>query len=251
MGISLNGHVALVTGSSKGLGRQIAMCLGKPGAKVVMNYYNNTPDAEAAFSDFEAAECKGILIQADVTDASQIQQMVELTEEKLGVIDIVVANATPLQPQKPIQDYDWDCYQLMIDFFFKSPFLLTQSTLSQMKAKKWGRIINIGSEVFQCGIGNFSAYVAAKGGQIGWTRSMATELAPFGITVNIIAPGWIPSERHQNDPQSVKEAYLATVPMQRWGIPDDVANAALYFASEESAFVTGQTLCVNGGLTPW
>ena len=169
----------------------------------------------------------------------------------MGIIDIVVANATPLQPQKPIQDYDWDCYQLMIDFFIKSPFLLTQSTLSQMRAKKWGRIISIGSEVFQCGIGNFSAYVAAKGGQVGWTRSMATELAPFGITVNIIAPGWIPGERHQDDPQSVKEAYLATVPMQRWGIPDDVANAALYFASEESAFVTGQTLCVNGGLTPW
>ena len=80
---------------------------------------------------------------------------------------------------------------------------------------------------------------------------MATELAPFGITVNIIAPGWIPVERHQNDPQSTKDAYLATVPMQRWGVPDDVANATLYFASEESAFVTGQTLCVNGGLTPW
>ena len=251
MGISLNGHVALVTGSSKGLGRQIAMRLGKAGAKVVMNYYNNTSAAEAAFADFEDAGCKGILVQADVTDGDQIQQMVELTEEKLGSIDIVVANATPRQPQKPIQDYDWDFYQSMIDFFIKSPFLLAQSTLPYMKSKKWGRIINIGSEVFQRSVGNFSAYVAAKGGQVGWTRSMATELAPFGITVNIIAPGWIPVERHQNDPQSTKDAYLATVPMQRWGVPDDVANATLYFASEESAFVTGQTLCVNGGLTPW
>ncbi|MBB13736.1 3-oxoacyl-ACP reductase [Candidatus Poribacteria bacterium] len=251
MGISLNGHVALVTGSSKGLGRQIAMRLGKAGAKVVMNYYNNTSVAEVAFSDFEDVGCKGILVQADVTDGDQIQQMVELAEEKLGSIDIVVANATPRQPQKPIQDYDWDFYQSMIDFFIKSPFLLAQSTLPYMKSKKWGRIINIGSEVFQRSVGNFSAYVAAKGGQVGWTRSMATELAPFGITVNIIAPGWLPVERHQNDPQSTKDAYLATVPMQRWGVPDDVANATLYFASEESAFVTGQTLCVNGGLTPW
>ena len=157
MGISLNGHVALVTGSSKGLGRQIAMRLGKAGAKVVMNYYNNTSVAEVAFSDFEDVGCKGILVQADVTDGDQIQQMVELAEEKLGSIDIVVANATPRQPQKPIQDYDWDFYQSMIDFFIKSPFLLAQSTLPYMKSKKWRRFINIGSEVFQRIVGNFSA----------------------------------------------------------------------------------------------
>ena len=251
MGISLNGHVALVTGSSKGLGRQIAMCLGKAGAKVVMNYYNNTPAAEAAFADFEAAECKGILIQADVTDASQIQQMVELTEEKLGVIDIVVANATPLQPQKPIQDYDWDCYQLMIDFFIKSPFLMTRRGMSAMKAAGWGRIINITSEVFQRSIGNFSAYVSAKGGQIGFTRSMATELAPFNITVKLVAPGWIPVERHENDPQEQKDGYRELIPMDRWGVPDDIAGAVAYYASEEAGFVTGQTICVNGGMSPW
>jgi 3-oxoacyl-[acyl-carrier protein] reductase len=120
-----------------------------------------------------------------------------------------------------------------------------------MKQQRWGRIINITSEVFHRAVAPFSAYVAAKGGQIGWSRSMARELAPFGITVNMVAPGWIPVERHANDPQEEKDAYRALIPMRRWGTPQDVADAVLYFASEEASFVTGQTLCVNGGMTPW
>ena len=119
-----------------------------------------------------------------------------------------------------------------------------------MKKKRFGRIINVGSEVFQLSVPNFSAYVAAKGGQLGWTRSMAKELAPFGITVNQVAPGWIPTERHANDPQEAKDGYLAGIPAGRWGTPEDVATAVLYFASNEASFVTGQTTCVNGGLTP-
>src|SRR5262249_48426528 len=141
--------------------------------------------------------------------------------------------------------------QTMLDFFIKSPFLLTRRALPHMKAQKWGRIINIVSEVFHRSVAPFSAYVAAKGGQIGWSRSMATELAPFGITVNMVAPGWIPVERHANDPQEVKDAYRQLIPADRWGVPQDVADAVLYFASAEASFVTGQTLCVNGGLTPW
>jgi 3-oxoacyl-[acyl-carrier protein] reductase len=120
-----------------------------------------------------------------------------------------------------------------------------------MRQRRWGRIINITSEVFHRSVSPFSAYVAAKGGQIGWTRSMATELAPHGITVNSVAPGWVPVERHAKDPQEMKDAYLAIVPMGRWGTPDDVAYAVLYYASQEASFVTGQTLCVNGGNTPW
>ena len=120
-----------------------------------------------------------------------------------------------------------------------------------MKKKKWGRIINITSEVYQLSVAPFSAYVAAKGGQIGWSRSMAKELAPFGITVNMIAPGWIPVERHEKDPQEMKDGYFAAIPMGRWGKPEDVANSAIYYASEEASFVTGQTICVNGGNSPW
>lgn len=251
MAFTLENHVAIVTGSSKGLGKQIAIALGKAGAKVCMNYYNNKEKAEESFAEFLSAGCKGILVKCDATDHMQILQMVKETELQLGHVDIIVLNATPDQPQKPIEKYDWEFYQQMIDFFIKSPFLLTKAVIEGMKKKKWGRIINIGSEVYQTAVPNFSAYVAAKGGQIGWTRSMATELAPFGITVNIVNPGWIPVERHENDAQSQKDAYLANIPAGRWGKPQDVADAVVYFASEESSFVSGQTLCVNGANTPW
>ena len=251
MPLNLANHVALVTGSSKGLGKNIAFALAKAGAKVCINYANNKAKAEQTFAEFQELGYEGILFRADVTDPIQIKNMIKDIEDNLGIVDILVVNATPDQPQKPIEEYDWALYQQMIDFFIKSPFLLTQATLSSMKENKWGRIINIGSEVYQTAVPNFSAYVAAKGGQIGWTRSMATELAPYGITVNVVNPGWIPVERHAKDSQKMKDDYLSEIPAGRWGVPQDVADAVVYFASEESAFVSGQTICVNGGKTPW
>lgn len=248
---SLQGHVALVTGSSTGLGKSMGMILGKAGAKVALNYQNNSERAAKAMEEFQAAGIECILTRGDVTDESDVSRIFDEIETRLGAVDILVVNATPEQPQRPIEEYDWDFYQQMLDFFVKSPYLLTRRALSSMKQNRWGRIINITSEVYHRSVSPFSAYVAAKGGQIGWTRSMATELAPFGITVNSVAPGWIPVERHENDPQAVKDAYLAVVPMGRWGTPEDVAFSVLYYASNEAAFVTGQTLCVNGGNTPW
>lgn len=248
---SLKGHVALVTGSSRGLGKQIALALGKGCAKVCLNYANDREKAERTFEEFQKAGCEGLLVKADVTDSLQIREMVQEVEEKLGIIDILVVNATPGQPQRPIEAYEWKHYQQMIDFFIKSPFFLTKAIVGGMKQRKWGRIINIGSEVYQLGQPNFSAYVAAKGGQTGWTRSMATELAPFGITVNIVQPGWIPVERHGKGPKEREGAYYASIPAGRWGEPQDIAKAVVYFASEEAAFVSGQTLCINGGKTPW
>lgn len=137
----------------------------------------------------------------------------------------------------------------MLDFFIKSPFLLSRACLTHMKQRRWGRIINIGSEVVQRGVPNFTAYVAAKGGQNGFHRSLATELAPFGITVNMISPGWIPVERHENDPQAQKDAYRALIPANRWGVPEDIAAAVVFLASNEASFITGQNICINGGLT--
>ena len=135
----------------------------------------------------------------------------------------------------------------MIDFFIKSPYLLSRACLPHMKRQRWGRIINIISEVYSLGVAPFTAYVAAKGGQVGFSRSLASELAPYGITVNMISPGWIPVDRHANDPQQVKDAYFKTIPMGRWGVPEDVAGAVVYYASDAASFVTGQFLTISGG----
>ncbi len=251
MAQTLKGHVALVTGSTTGLGLGIAKVLGAAGAKVVMNYYNDDERAERAFSEFQSAGGEGILLKANAIDEAAIANLVERAQSELGAIDIIVPNATPDQPLKTIEEYDWDFYQQMLNFFIKSPYLLTRAVLPQMKESGWGRIINISSEVYQLSVSPFSAYVSAKGGQIGWTRSMSRELAPHGITVNTVNPGWIPTERHDNDPQEEKDAYLSQIPAGRWGTPSDVGEAVAYFASEEAGFITGQTLCVNGGNSPW
>jgi 3-oxoacyl-[acyl-carrier protein] reductase len=221
---SLAGRTALVTGSTTGLGRATARCLGLAGAKVAVNYANSQARADETLAALRADGITAELFRADATSEAEIE---------------------------PIEEYDWSFHQQMLDFFVKSPYLLARRALPGMKARRHGRFINITSEVFHLGVAPFSAYVAAKGGQTGWSRSMCHELAPFGITVNMIAPGWIPVERHENDPQADKDAYLATIPVGRWGTPDEVGWAAVYLASDESAFVTGQTIAVNGGRTCW
>lgn len=245
----LSGRVALITGSSTGLGKAMAIAMGAAGARVAMNYANNEARASAAFDEFRSSGGEGRMFRGDVTDEAGVDQLVSACESELGPPDIVVFNATPDQPQRSIEEYDWAFYQSMLDFFIKSPFLVTRRVLPHLKTQRWGRLISIGSEVFARGVPNFSAYVAAKGGQNGWTRSMAGELAPFNITVNMLAPGWIPVERHENDPQELKDGYRALIPMDRWGVPADVAGTAVYLASNASSFVTGQTIHVNGGMT--
>ena len=251
MPFSLDKRVELVTGSSTGLGKAMALSLGQAGAKVAMNYANNAARADAALAEVKAAGVEAIMVRADVSDEGGVQSLYDEVASQFGKVDVLVVNATPDQPQMPIEEFTWQHYQTMIDFFIKSPYLLTRACLAHMKGQNWGRIVNIGSEVFQRSVGNFSAYVSAKGGQVGFTRSMATELAPFGITVNVVAPGWIPVERHESDPQEMKDGYRALIPARRWGVPKDVGDAVLYLASEEASFVTGQTICVNGGMSPW
>ncbi|HUE72047.1 MAG TPA: 3-oxoacyl-ACP reductase family protein [Pirellulaceae bacterium] len=251
MPFSLAGHTAIVTGNSTGLGKAIGLAIGKAGAKVPVNFAHNEGRAKRTLEEYQAAGIATCLVQSDVTTEDGVAKLFVEAEDRLGKVDILVPNATCEQPLKPIEDYDWAFYQMMIDFFVKSPFLLTRHALPHMKQKRWGRIINITSEVYHRSVAPFSAYVAAKGGQIGWSRSMSRELAPYGITVNTVAPGWIPVERHERDPQEMKDAYKVLIPAGRWGVPQDVADAVLYLASPEASFVTGQTLCVNGGMTPW
>jgi 3-oxoacyl-[acyl-carrier protein] reductase len=246
---SLKNRVALVTGSSTGLGKAMAAGLGRAGARVAVNYQNNKERAEKSFAEMQQAGVEGMLVRGDVSNPEDVTRMVDEIAQSLGPVDIIVLNATPAQPQKPFEEYDWDFFQQMLDFFVKSPFLLTRACLPHMKSQRWGRIINIGSEVVARAVSPFTGYVAAKGAQNGFHRSLASELAPWNITVNMISPGWIPVERHENDPEDLKEGYRKLIPMARWGIPDDVAGAAVFLASEAAGFITGQNLHINGGMT--
>lgn len=245
----LSGKVAFITGSSTGLGKAMAFSLAEQGAKVALNYCHNAERAEKTFADFQAAGHEGILLQGSAIVEADVNRMVAEIEAQLGPVDILVANATGDQPHESIEDYDWDFYQEMLDFFIKSPFLLVRAVVGSMKTRKYGRIINIGSEVFQKGVPNFTAYVAAKGGQNGFNRSLATELAPWGITVNMVSPAWIPVERHENDPQEEKDAYLAQMPTGRWGAPKEVADTVAFLASDEASYISGENICVNGAHT--
>ncbi len=148
-----------------------------------------------------------------------------------------------------LEDLTWRACLDQLEFFVKSPVLLAKAVLGPMKQRRYGRIINIGSEVFDRGVAEFSNYVSAKGAQAGLTRSWAMELAKHNITVNLVAPGWIPTERHVNDSQESKDAYARSVPMGRMGEDEDVAEAVAFLASDAAKFVTGQKISVNGGNT--
>jgi len=247
----LDGRVAWVTGSSRGLGKVIARTLAAAGARTVVNAFANPAQGQAVVDEIRADGGEAMLVTGSALEAADVDRMAGEIEAAFGPVDIVVANATPPQWMKPVEDYSWEEHQSMVDAFIKSPFLLAQRLVPAMKSRGEGRFINITSEVYHCSVPKFSAYVAAKGGQIGWSRSLAVELAPSGVTVNTVAPGWIPVERHEGIDDEGKAAYLKTIPMARWGTPADIAGAVVYFASREAAFVTGQTLLVNGGRTPW
>jgi NAD(P)-dependent dehydrogenase (short-subunit alcohol dehydrogenase family) len=243
----LNERVALVTGASRGLGAAIAQQLAADGAAVAINYFNSGDRAERMAAAIRAEGGKALAVGGDVRDEAQVSAMVERVTRELGPIDVLVINATGPQPMLPIEQLSWRVMLDQLEFFVKSPTLLAQAVVPGMKERRRGRIINIGSEVFEKGLPRFSNYVSAKGAQLGLTRSWAMELAEWGITVNHVSPGWIPTERHDDVPQEAKDGYAARVPLRRMGVPPDVAEAVAFLASDAAAFITGQKLSVNGG----
>jgi len=165
----------------------------------------------------------------------------------LGSIDVLVVNATGPQPEAPLDEVGWTEHLAQLDFFVRSPVLLGLAVVPGMRARGWGRIVQIDSEVVDAPPPGRSAYATAKSAQIGLARSWARELAPAGITVNTVAPGFVPVERHAAVSDEVRRAYLSSVPAGRLGVPDDVAAAVSFFASEAAGFITGQRLLVDGG----
>jgi 3-oxoacyl-[acyl-carrier protein] reductase len=173
--------------------------------------------------------------------------LVSAIADQLGSIDVLVLNATGPQPEAPLTDVAWADHLAQLDFFVKSPVLLARTVLPNMMARRFGRVVNIDSEVADRPPPGRSAYATAKSAQIGLTRSWARELAPFAITVNTVAPGFVPVERHADVPVEVRDAYLASVPVGRMGTPIDIAHAVSFLASEGAGFITGQRIVVDGG----
>lgn len=247
--LDLSGKVALVTGASRGLGAAIATELGTRGAKVAVNYLRSSDLAQSVVDKIQEQGGTAKAFAADVSDEDGVKSLNAAIESEWGPVEILVINATAPQPFIALEDLTWrDCLD-QLEFFVKSPVLLAKAVVENMKSRKQGRIIHIGSEVFEKGVPKFSNYVSAKGAQLGLCRSWANELAPWQITVNLVAPGWIPTERHVNDPQEDKDAYAEAVPMQRMGDPEDVAHAVAYLASDAAKFVSGQKISVNGANT--
>jgi 3-oxoacyl-[acyl-carrier protein] reductase len=240
-------RVALVTGSSRGLGSAIARRLARDGLTVAVN---DRHGEEAALDVVGAIHEDGGVADAftgDVTDERQVTDLVAAVAATLGPIDVLVLNATGPQPEAPLTDVPWGDHVAQLEFFVKSPVLLGRVVIPGMQARRFGRIVQIDSEVVDRPPPGRSAYAAAKSAQIGLTRSWARELAPFGITVNTVAPGFIPVERHADVPDEIRSAYLASVPAGRIGTREDISHAVSFFASEAAGFVTGQRLVVDGG----
>ncbi|MGD7044582.1 SDR family NAD(P)-dependent oxidoreductase [Jeotgalibacillus proteolyticus] len=243
----LDGKIALVTGGSRGLGKYISEALALAGAAVIVNYANNRSAAEQTAEQIQEKGGTAFVLQGDITNEEAVDSLVQEAEKIAGgSIDILVNNATGPQPELAIEESTWQDYLDQLDFFVKAPLLLAKAVLPEMKRKKEGRIILIGSEVIQLGNPNFSSYVTAKSAQLGMTRSWASELGPHGIAVNLLNPGFIPVERHEGiDPSG----YAASVPLRKTGEGEDIANAVVFLASSDSKFITGQSISVNGGNT--
>jgi len=239
-------RVALVTGSSRGLGRHIAHRLARDGFAVAVNGL----DADAAEAVAQAIRDEGgtaAAFPADVTDEDEVGALVSTVAAVLGPVEVLVVNATGPQPEAPLEETTWEDHLEQLAFFVRSPVLLLRATLPSMRERGFGRIVHVDSEVADRPPPGRSAYAAAKSAQIGLARAWAAELAPLGITVNSVAPGFIPVERHADEPEEALADYVASVPMGRFGTPAELAAAVAFFASDEAAFVTGQRIVVDGG----
>ena len=245
----LTGRTALVTGASRGLGAAIALELGARGAKVAVNYFAKQDRAEQLCEQIKKQGGEAAAFYADVRLEADVEQMIRAVNDTYDQVDIAVINATGPQPFLTIEEQTWERYLDQLEFFVKSPLLVLQQVVAGMKSRGYGRIIQIGSEVFEIGNPKFAHYVAAKAAQLGQTRSWARELGASGITVNLVAPGWIPTERHLHSTQAEMNAYTAGVPMKHMGTAEDVANTVAFLASDAGRFITGQKISVNGGNT--
>jgi 3-oxoacyl-[acyl-carrier protein] reductase len=249
--IDLSGHVAMITGSSRGIGRAVALLLARSGAKIVLNYKSDRTAGERTAAEIAKLGSEALLVQCDVADTASIQSMADAGIARFGKIDILVNNAggSIAKPADQLTDADYD---FVFGVNVKAYVAAARAVLPRMKPLGWGRIICISSVAGRSGkafIGTSPAYAGAKGAVIAYSRSMARECGSFGITVNTICPGWIEWEgKDRPVPPQLRLEAISLMPMGRVGTDSDVAGAVLFLASDLAGYVTGIALDVNGGL---
>jgi 3-oxoacyl-[acyl-carrier protein] reductase len=247
MQISLKDRIAVVTGGSRGIGRAIAMTLAAAGATVVVNYQRNAAAADETVAAITAADGAAISIQADVSVSADVERLFKTVIDQYGTVDILVNNAGITRDTLLLRMKE-DDFDTVIDTNLRGVYLCTKAALRPMTRARSGRIINIASVVGLIGNAGQSNYAAAKAGIIGFTRAVAREMASRGITVNAVAPGYIETELTAGLGEQVRAAILEAIPLGRLGTPQDVANLVCFLASDAAAYITGQTLTVDGGM---
>jgi 3-oxoacyl-[acyl-carrier protein] reductase len=241
----VDGRVALVTGAGRGIGRATALALARAGAHVAVHYHTSGDGAEATVREIAGLGRRALAVQADVADSAHVTAMVEAVLREMGCIDILVNNAGTASrvATAELTEAEWD---RVVNVNLKGAFLCVREVLPTMTARRWGRIINISSIAGQTGGRLGAHYAAAKAGLLGLTKFLARELAPWGITVNAVAPSGIPTDLLYR--AGVDTAELAERPVGRAGTPEEVAAAVVFLASEAAGYITGQTISLNGGL---
>ncbi|MBI3801644.1 MAG: glucose 1-dehydrogenase [Deltaproteobacteria bacterium] len=249
--MKLAGKIALVTGSSLGIGRAIAVRFAQEGADVVINYNRTPSGAQEALDEVEAAGRRGLVVQADLSVTAEVKKLVATAVEHFGQLDILVNNAG-IETHAPFWQVTEADYDRVLNVNLKGVFFATQAMVQHlMTTKRSGKVVNISSVHEELPFPNFAAYCASKGGLKMLTRNLAVELGQFGITINSIAPGAIETPINRKllrDPQKLG-ALQAQIPLARLGRPEDVAGLAVFLASSDADYVTGSTYFVDGGLT--
>ncbi len=247
MNRSLENKVAVVTGASRGIGRAIALELARRGARLVVNYNRSAEGAAEVVAAIEAAGGQAIAVQADAGDFEQAAGLIQAALGTFGQINILVNNAGTTRDQllMLMKEEDWDN---VLRTNLKSVFNCCKAAARRMMRQRWGRIINISSISGIAGQGGQTNYAASKAGIIGFTKSLAKELGPRNITVNAVAPGFVPTALTADMPEEWKQRVIEMTPLKRMGQPEEVAYAVAFLASDEASFITGETLTVDGGL---